>query len=50
MINAKLEPLAKQNESKFQQTEEYKVKKEQEAVLAAHRAAEAAFNKENEQD
>ncbi|WP_418302448.1 hypothetical protein [Lysinibacillus fusiformis] len=50
MINAKLEPLVKQIESEFQQTEEYKVKKEQEAVLATHRAAEAAFNKEYGQD
>ncbi|MCS1381897.1 hypothetical protein NXZ75_06805 [Lysinibacillus sphaericus] len=46
MINAKLEPLIEKIEQEFQQTEEYKVKKEQEAILAAHRTAEAAFNKE----
>ncbi|MED3799129.1 hypothetical protein P4604_17275 [Lysinibacillus capsici] len=46
MINAKLEPLAKQIESEFQQTEEYKVKKEKEAILMAHREAEVAFEKE----
>lgn len=46
MINAKLEPLIEEIEQEFQQTEEYKVKKEQEAILAAHRSAEAAFNKE----
>jgi len=38
-----------QIEQEFQQTEEYKVKKEQEAILAAHRTAEAAFNKEYDQ-
>ena len=50
LIDEKLEPLLEQIEQEFQQTEEYKVKKEQEAVLAAHRAAEAAFNKEYGQD
>ncbi|WP_068985157.1 hypothetical protein [Lysinibacillus xylanilyticus] len=45
MINAKLEPLVEQIELEFQQTEEYRVKKEQEAILRAHREAEAAFER-----
>lgn len=50
MINAKLEPLVEQIEVEFQQTEEYRVKKEQETILRAHREAEAAFNKEYGED
>ncbi|MFJ7840344.1 hypothetical protein ACIQXG_12865 [Lysinibacillus sphaericus] len=46
LINAKLEPLIEHIELEFQQTEEYRVKKEQEAILRAHREAEAAFEKE----
>ncbi len=46
MINAKLEPLVGQIELEFQQTEEYRVKKEQEAILKAQREAEVAFEKE----
>ncbi|MGE7114799.1 hypothetical protein [Lysinibacillus sp. NPDC047702] len=50
MINVKLELLIEQIEQEFQHTEEYRVKKEQEALLVAHRTAEAAFNKEYGRD
>jgi len=50
LVHTKLEPLREQIEREFQLTEEYKVKKEHEAILAAHRTAEVAFEKEYGQD
>lgn len=46
LIYEKLNPIIEKIEAEFQQTEEYKVKKEQEVILAAHRTAEAAFEKD----
>lgn len=46
LIYEKLNPIIEKIEAEFQQTEEYKVKKEQEAILATHRTAEVAFEKE----
>lgn len=43
MINAKLEPLVEQIELEFQQSEEYKVKKKQDAILETHRKVQKAF-------
>lgn len=50
LVHTKLEPLREQIEREFQRTEEYKAKKEQEAILVAHRTAEVAFEKEYGQD
>ncbi|KOP72410.1 hypothetical protein AMS59_15885 [Lysinibacillus sp. FJAT-14745] len=46
IINEKLDLLIAKIEEEFQQTEEYKVKKEQKAILDAHRATEVVFEKE----
>ncbi|MFM9535507.1 hypothetical protein [Lysinibacillus sp. IITD104] len=46
LIYEKLNPIIEKIEAEFQQTEEYRAKKEQEAILRAHREAEAAFEKE----
>ena len=43
MINVKLEPLIKQIEFEFQQTEEYKVKKKHDAILETYRKVQKAF-------
>lgn len=46
LIYEKLNPVIEKIEAEFQQTEEYRAKKEQEAILREHREAEAAFEKE----
>ncbi|MGA3676002.1 hypothetical protein [Lysinibacillus agricola] len=46
LIYEKLNPIIEKIEAEFHQTEEYKVKREQEAILMAYREVEAAFEKE----
>ena len=46
LIYEKLNPIIEKIEAEFQQTEEYRVKKEQVAILRAHREAEATFETE----
>lgn len=46
MIYKKLDPIIEQVEAEFQQTEEYKVKKEQDKILTIHSARKIEFEQE----